>query len=569
MGTELAKRILSVLESAEGPLKTPEIARKLGFNKSSDVNPTLYNLEKKQLTERVRESPPTWALIQPADGYPSSNQTARFQQDGYHITSERIPAVSYHQPGSGCQDPTVMSGGFQQNPYQFNSERMAAAASHDPTSGHDGFRDSAIMSSSRVSNDMFTLSDTIKTENPADDMEVCGGGGAEPSLIRHTVTAASTSIAASNAGGQDNPFLFSIAKSAMQAGGHLQSEALDMETGVEPPSSPISLSKYERDILEALTRFSAGACSVDELKTKFMNLENCNVLFHLNMMEPKGYVTNVNRDNNLWCITDMGRSVIGQGNVSQQQIGYIKQEPKDMVQETSATLPSGGNIHTLSSPLNQQQNHTFGNVTQPRTFQPPMSPMALIRNSPDLYRANSSQMNVRVPLMGSSNHIMSSSRFPAPIGSSNRPPSRPLLPRLTVAHNAYPSDPVRPLGHRFSLRSPASSINTNFSQFSTSTPSSTLVRFTGNSAQEPIRSPVTVNMIKHEGAVSMPTTVSRGCSDIAAGGSDAALLDSLNSNSFAALNKNPVSALMEYAQANKTTATIENIGSYGPSHNPK
>ncbi|XP_013411771.1 double-stranded RNA-specific adenosine deaminase [Lingula anatina] len=44
---------------------------------------------------------------------------------------------------------------------------------------------------------------------------------------------------------------------------------------------------------------------------------------------------------------------------------------------------------------------------------------------------------------------------------------------------------------------------------------------------------------------------------------------SLNSDSFAALNKNAVSALMEYAQSRKTTATIEVLGQRGPPHKPQ
>ena len=46
-------------------------------------------------------------------------------------------------------------------------------------------------------------------------------------------------------------------------------------------------------------------------------------------------------------------------------------------------------------------------------------------------------------------------------------------------------------------------------------------------------------------------------------------LAALTGDTFAALNKNPVSALMEYAQSRKCTAKIEVIGQRGPSHNPK
>ena len=46
-------------------------------------------------------------------------------------------------------------------------------------------------------------------------------------------------------------------------------------------------------------------------------------------------------------------------------------------------------------------------------------------------------------------------------------------------------------------------------------------------------------------------------------------LSSLSSESFAALNKNPVSALMEFAQSRKMTATVEMFGQTGPPHNPR
>ncbi|ELT91961.1 hypothetical protein CAPTEDRAFT_183692 [Capitella teleta] len=42
----------------------------------------------------------------------------------------------------------------------------------------------------------------------------------------------------------------------------------------------------------------------------------------------------------------------------------------------------------------------------------------------------------------------------------------------------------------------------------------------------------------------------------------------LSSEMFAAIDKNPISALMEFAQSRKMTATIECIGQYGPPHQP-
>lgn len=43
----------------------------------------------------------------------------------------------------------------------------------------------------------------------------------------------------------------------------------------------------------------------------------------------------------------------------------------------------------------------------------------------------------------------------------------------------------------------------------------------------------------------------------------------LTSESFAALNKNPVSALMEYAQSRHSVARIDVMCQKGPSHKPR
>lgn len=46
-------------------------------------------------------------------------------------------------------------------------------------------------------------------------------------------------------------------------------------------------------------------------------------------------------------------------------------------------------------------------------------------------------------------------------------------------------------------------------------------------------------------------------------------LPELSSETFASINKNPISALMEFAQSRKMTATIECVRQWGPSHNPR
>lgn len=42
----------------------------------------------------------------------------------------------------------------------------------------------------------------------------------------------------------------------------------------------------------------------------------------------------------------------------------------------------------------------------------------------------------------------------------------------------------------------------------------------------------------------------------------------ITAESFAALNKNPISAFMEYAQSRHLSASIDSVEQHGPSHKP-
>jgi DNA-binding IclR family transcriptional regulator len=62
---DLRERILALLHSAEEPVPTLEIAKKMGLVTAKDVNPTLYSLAGSKLVEKISEeggSRPRWRL---------------------------------------------------------------------------------------------------------------------------------------------------------------------------------------------------------------------------------------------------------------------------------------------------------------------------------------------------------------------------------------------------------------------------------------------------------------------------------------------------------------------------
>ena len=76
------------------------------------------------------------------------------------------------------------------------------------------------------------------------------------------------------------------------------------------------------------------------------------------------------------------------------------------------------------------------------------------------------------------------------------------------------------------------------------------------------------NMYEFDSTLSLSASVNLSRAPVISFDSGPASLPVLNSASFAALNKNPISALMEYAQARKTTATIDVVSERGPPHKP-
>lgn len=60
---DIEQRVLQVLGDTFLPIKSQEIAQRVGMQKSHDVNPVLYKLESDGLLWKTDQQPPAWALI--------------------------------------------------------------------------------------------------------------------------------------------------------------------------------------------------------------------------------------------------------------------------------------------------------------------------------------------------------------------------------------------------------------------------------------------------------------------------------------------------------------------------
>ncbi|XP_070532648.1 double-stranded RNA-specific adenosine deaminase-like isoform X2 [Ptychodera flava] len=59
--SELEKSLLQALASKES-YKAMDLARAVGFQSKKDINPTLFHLQRKGLTKKINDSPPTWCI---------------------------------------------------------------------------------------------------------------------------------------------------------------------------------------------------------------------------------------------------------------------------------------------------------------------------------------------------------------------------------------------------------------------------------------------------------------------------------------------------------------------------
>ncbi|XP_030849188.1 double-stranded RNA-specific adenosine deaminase-like [Strongylocentrotus purpuratus] len=96
--TELANGILNKLKESNGSMETLELARSLGRRSRKDVNPTLYRMQKNGLILKVSASPPKWGLKNEVTVGPLHGATA---EDGDNLQEAEETAEEALSGGSG------------------------------------------------------------------------------------------------------------------------------------------------------------------------------------------------------------------------------------------------------------------------------------------------------------------------------------------------------------------------------------------------------------------------------------------------------------------------------------
>ena len=91
--TELANSILDKLKENNGSMETLEIARSLGKRSRKDVNPTLYRMQRNGLILKVSTSPPKWGLKHEVTVGPLHGATADggSMQEAEEMAEESLP----------------------------------------------------------------------------------------------------------------------------------------------------------------------------------------------------------------------------------------------------------------------------------------------------------------------------------------------------------------------------------------------------------------------------------------------------------------------------------------------
>lgn len=129
--------IIQIIKSLPQPIKTLDIAKKLGFTTKKQINPTLYKMQRRGLLSLYRQEPPMWCLNnQDQYGpYPPVYNPLFNQQPGTFFNNQQ--AEEFFQPNVFSE---TMPGRQLNQPYpnqirnrpEFNSQ---PPASYFPSNG--------------------------------------------------------------------------------------------------------------------------------------------------------------------------------------------------------------------------------------------------------------------------------------------------------------------------------------------------------------------------------------------------------------------------------------------------
>ena len=92
----LIPQILKILKSQTAPVKTIDLAKYVQLKTSSEINPTLYAMQKKHLIKKINDSPPTWST-EPSGVVLMDTKNSDWQDEKVESLYREIPYMPEEQ----------------------------------------------------------------------------------------------------------------------------------------------------------------------------------------------------------------------------------------------------------------------------------------------------------------------------------------------------------------------------------------------------------------------------------------------------------------------------------------
>ncbi|XP_078577057.1 uncharacterized protein LOC144862455 isoform X6 [Branchiostoma floridae x Branchiostoma japonicum] len=505
--------IISFLVQFQEPKDPTEIANHLGLASRKQVNPTLYAMQKRGLLVKVSETPPRWGLVPGVTAIPN-----HLNHPGPNRMQEREPEYEYYDARSDFQNgDRIDSVRYEQPMYYPNEQRMSPGVKNERQTPSPKYQNGPIPGPS------------APPPSVAPNWQV----KSEPMDIDHNQNLASM------------PQQVQEGVNVQGANGMPPSPpAVTQAANPAPSSSQFAAGSLEDRLLAALSRADSPINSNDLAKmVGFRTKKEINpTLF---AMQRKGLVKKVNDVPPLWQVVEAAR-------LTNLPPSPVSMEAGDTPLETSAA--TNGSRSSPSSFTVDTALQMLGAPAQP-SVQPAERDLALETlielakrenqktTSLDLAKALGFQTKKDInPTL----YALQNKGFVAKINDC--PPCWTIL----AAGKAHMSQ--RSIMENTASGAPAPNFQDGRSMNGTGQfavpPSPTGIIQQNSAFQANPNQP-------GQGGDAATTPVERQAAPV------------LNNETFAALNKNPISALMEYAQSRHVKASIEVIAETGPPHNPR
>ncbi|XP_066270152.1 double-stranded RNA-specific adenosine deaminase-like isoform X6 [Branchiostoma lanceolatum] len=504
--------IISFLVQFQEPKDPTEIANHLGLASRKQVNPTLYAMQKRGLLVKVSETPPRWGLVQGVTAIPN-----HLNHPGPNRMQEREPEYEYYDARSDFQNgDRIDSVRYEQPMYYPNEQRMSPGVKNERQTPSPKYQNGPIPGPSAPPQ---SVAPTWQVKSEPIDIDHNQNLASMPQQVQEGVN-----VQGANGMPPSPP-------------------AVPQAANPAPASSQFAAGSLEDRLLAALSRADSPINSNDLAKmVGFRTKKEINpTLF---AMQRKGLVKKVNDVPPLWQVVEAAR-------LTNLPPSPTSMEAGDTPLETAAT---NGSRSSPSSFTVDTALQMLGAPAQP-SIQPAERDLALETlielakrenqktTSLDLAKALGFQTKKDInPTL----YALQNKGFVAKINDC--PPCWTIL----AAGKAHMSQ--RSIMENTASGAPAPNFQDGRTMNGTgqfSVPPSPPGLIQQNSAFQ------TNPNQAGEGGNAPNAPLERQAAPV------------LNNETFAALNKNPISALMEYAQSRHVKASIEVIAETGPPHNPR